>query len=156
MNKIKLNATSKTAFIDSPKLQKSPVRSLEQIPLIGYVKPASLTVETFRSRNSDAKVFDEWSFDAVNTSDNIEKCRLVWAMLNDFGLIKEFNIDLHVLCEFILKIKDKYCAHNNAFHNFDHGITGKNIFCALVYPLRSNAWSVLYSSSYLHQIHQPC
>ena len=91
---------------------------------MGNVKPATLSVETFRSRNSDAKVFEEWSFDAVNASDNIEKCRLVWAMLNEFGLIKEFNIDLRVLVEFISRIKAKYGTHNNAFHNFDHGVTG--------------------------------
>ena len=106
------------------------MRPLEQITLLGAnnIKPNVFNAETFRSRNTDGIIFDEWSFDAAGLTDPIEKSRLVWAMLNAFGLINDFNIDLNILCEFITQIRGKYSTHNNTFHNFDHGITGNKIF----------------------------
>lgn len=96
--------------------------------MIGSLSSSKLNTfspDTFVNRTGDLTTLEDWSFDAVNTEDAEEKHRLVWAMLNEFGLVKEFNIDLNVLCEFITQIKDGYQRNNNAYHNYSHGITGK-------------------------------
>jgi len=120
--------TSKTAFIDSPVPNTPAFRPIEQMNFLGIAKTTAFSSETLVVQETDQHVFENWSFDAVNIQAQTEKCRLVWAMLNEFGLIKEFNIDLNVLCEFINRIKGKYSTYNNAFHNFDHGITGTFFF----------------------------
>ena len=130
MNKIKLDITSKTAFIDSPMHKKLTTGKTLASPFSfgGLTKsttiPVSFSPETLVSKATDRSILEDWSFDAINIEDPIEKNRLVWAMLDTFDLVKEFNIDLNVLCEFITKMKEKYSVNNNSFHNYEHGVTG--------------------------------
>jgi len=126
VNRIKLNFTSKTAFLNSPTSpvsNKKTTKPPEILPSFNPEKLSIFTVDALVSNKGDDKLLNNWSFDAVNVQDQIEKGRLVWVMLQDFGLIKEFQIDLNILCEFINRIRTKYCTFNNAFHNYDHGIT---------------------------------
>ena len=43
-------------------------------------------------------------------------------MLNAFNLISEFKIQGEVLKDFLFKIKEKYQAPGNPYHNFTHGL----------------------------------
>ncbi|RZK01560.1 MAG: hypothetical protein EOO43_24335 [Flavobacterium sp.] len=118
--------TAKIALINA-------IKAPEILPSFNTEKMLIFTTDALVSHEDDEKLLNNWSFDAVNVLDHIEKGRLVWAMLQDYGLIKEFQIDLNILCEFINRIRTKYCTYNNAFHNYDHGITGKNSIFFLSY-----------------------
>lgn len=72
----------------------------------------------------DDKKLKDWSLNIPAITNDLEKSRLVWFMLEDLGLITEFSIDRNTLCEFILQIKAGYSLHKNAFHNYSHGVTG--------------------------------
>lgn len=71
----------------------------------------------------DTENMANWSFDISAIPDWTEKSRLVWVILNQTNLVKEYNIELNKLCEFVSQIKDGYTKNNNPYHNYDHGIS---------------------------------
>ncbi len=162
VNKIKLNFTSKTAFLNSPTSPVSNKKALKAPEIMPSFNPEKLvifTAESLVAQDGDEKLLNNWSFDAVNVQDHIEKSRLVWVMLQDFGLIKEFQIDLNILCEFINRIRTKYSTFNNSFHNYDHGITGKKknlIFRISLTIINSYARILLYFEKYSNKVYKSC
>lgn len=77
-----------------------------------------------RIYEDDEKKLADWNFAVPHVTSDLEKSRLVWFMLEDFGLVDGFGIEKETLCEFILQIQAGYCQHKNPFHNYDHGVTG--------------------------------
>lgn len=86
-------------------------------------RPEKFTKVLLSNGRKDAENLSNWSFDISAISEWTEKSRLVWAILNQANLIKQYDIDLNKLCEFISQVKDGYCKNNNPYHNYDHGVT---------------------------------
>ena len=72
----------------------------------------------------DASRLAGWNFNIPAIGSTIEKSRLVWVMLDDLKLLREFSVAKGTLCEFINQIKIGYTHRNNPFHNYDHALTG--------------------------------
>lgn len=108
------------------KFQKKPSRQEDDFGEYVIFNAASLDVF-----EDDDKKLADWNFDVPKISNDLEKSRLVWYMMEDFGLITDFEIDRNILCEFILQIKSGYSQHKNPFHNYDHGVTGNDYYIVM-------------------------
>jgi len=115
----------KTAFKHSRHTSAGELRS---IPLLKQAKkPEKLTCEMLVSQGRDLDYLTNWSIDISSLEDWTEKSRIVWVLLNDMSLIEEYNIDLKVFCDFVSQVREGYSSHNNPYHNYDHGVSGKQL-----------------------------
>ena len=90
------------------------------------LRPIQFTKEHLSPSKNDERHLDDWSFDILKIKDWTDKSRLVWAILKETDLMREFNIDAQVLCNFVSEVRDGYDANKNPYHNYSHGVSGKN------------------------------
>lgn len=75
--------------------------------------------------DDDEEKLSRWTFNARNIHSDLEKCRLVWFMLESTGFLQKQSVDRGLLCSFITDIQKGYEGkRKNPFHNFDHSVTG--------------------------------
>ena len=53
-----------------------------------------------------------------------EKYRIVNTMFSEQGVNEELSVSSTVMLEFLKETSRIYNRRNNAFHNYDHGLTG--------------------------------
>ena len=95
------------------------------------------------------KTLGDFHFNVLSETSIIEKQRLAWSMLASNGFIEEFMIPINTLCEFLNIMKTKYNKRKNPFHNFDHAISGINIYSIDIYIIYSDAMLLCFCQSYL-------
>jgi len=123
VKKIKLDMAPKSAFKHSRHSSAGELRVATVLKL--PKKPEKLTAEMLISQGRDLDYLTNWSINVNAIEDWTEKSRIVWIILNDMNLIEEYNIDLKVFCDFVSQVREGYCSHNNPYHNYDHGVSGK-------------------------------
>lgn len=52
---------------------------------------------------------------------------IVWKIFEKLNFFSKYSIPLDVYQEFIFNLERKYNKRKNPFHNFYHGVTGKQI-----------------------------
>lgn len=131
-------------------LTESPTQKKTFIKKKSTIRDDTIENLAFNSKyldvyDDDEKKLSDWNFNVPKIANDMEKSRLVWFMLEDFGLINDFEINRDTLCEFILQIQAGYQEHNNPFHNYNHGVTGICFVLVAENKLFSNAWLLLYA-----------
>eukprot|EP01125_Pyxidicula_operculata_P013234 TRINITY_DN4375_c0_g1_i1.p1 TRINITY_DN4375_c0_g1~~TRINITY_DN4375_c0_g1_i1.p1 ORF type:complete len:542 (-),score=97.05 TRINITY_DN4375_c0_g1_i1:227-1852(-) len=69
--------------------------------------------------NSDIKQLRSWEFDVWSVSDDFVLFNMIKAMFNDFGLLKEYQIDEENFHRFLIAVRSLY-RDSNPYHNFRH------------------------------------
>jgi len=109
------------------------------------VKPEKFTKELLQPDRKDDELLNTWTVDFSAIEDWTEKSRFVWVILKEMNLMTEYKIESKKLCEFVTQIRDGYNYYNNAYHNYDHGVSGIIIFySAPLFTVSSYAFNLLY------------
>lgn len=94
----------------------SKINSAEHIP----------TKIDFHFDNHILESINDWEFCILDIKDVLSKYNMIWMMFHSMGFLEKYEIDINVFGRFLYMVQEKYNSPNNPFHNFDHGITGKN------------------------------
>ncbi|CAD8201785.1 unnamed protein product [Paramecium pentaurelia] len=87
---------------------------------------------------------DNFHFNILAVDDMIQKQLVVVEILKYHNLIKEYDIPLDTLCQFLSEVEYKYNKKNNVFHNYDHGISVmQNVHAILLQLHQTNNSSIL-------------
>ncbi|CAD8121676.1 unnamed protein product [Paramecium sonneborni] len=91
--------------------QKSKFQSIQELDLNEF------------SLNNQDDLIDTFDFNIMDLTSQIQKHRVVWAILKKNGHLDDYQIPYENLQSFIKEMEYNYNINNNPYHNYDHGIT---------------------------------
>eukprot|EP01080_Neovahlkampfia_damariscottae_P007158 gene7158-11471_t len=119
-----------------------------------YTSYEDKTIKTSRSKSSSSNgelkgsensksLFDleQWNFD-VESKEEGDLIKALFAMYKNLGIVEVFNIDEKKLRLFIIEVKSNY--NENPYHNFRHAVdVAQFVYCFLLLPKLKDFFTVL-------------
>ncbi|CAD8196125.1 unnamed protein product [Paramecium pentaurelia] len=100
-----------------PKMRKPEIQQKSK-----FLTIQELDLHEFCLDNQDDQI-DTFDFNIMDLTSQIQKHRVVWAILKKNGHLDDYQIPYENLQSFIKEMEYNYNVNNNPYHNYDHGIT---------------------------------
>ena len=101
--------------------------------------------------SQEVENLNNWDWNVLAEQNEYIKFNKIWMMFHSFNYFEKYEIEEDIFNNFLVIVREKYNWRKNPFHNFDHGITGKQEFIYF-FDLHS-LYNILFLVSYFIAIY---
>lgn len=75
---------------------------------------------------TEVENLNDWDWNVLAEQNEYIKFKKIWMMFHSFNYFEKYEIEEDIFNNFLVVVREKYNWRRNPFHNFDHGVTGKD------------------------------